>query len=78
MVSISSVDGSGDIDELRCYPANAQMETYTYSPLIGMTSHCDVGNRVTYYSYDVLGRLSFARDQDGNIVKTYQYHYKGQ
>jgi len=72
------ITGVGGIDELRLYPAGAQMETYTYSPLIGMTSHCDVGNRVTYYSYDALGRAAAVKDQDGNIVKTYQYHYKGQ
>jgi YD repeat-containing protein len=66
------------VDELRLYPQNAQMTTYTYNSLVGMSSQCDIDNRVTYYYYDSLGRLKVVKDQDGNIVKTYQYHYKGQ
>jgi YD repeat-containing protein len=77
-VSSLSITGGGGIDELRLYPAAAQMTTYTYDPLIGITSQCDVGNRITYYDYDALGRLSDVKDQDGNILKTYQYHYQGQ
>jgi YD repeat-containing protein len=70
------VSGSGDIDELRLYPATAQMTTYTYSPLMGMTSQCDVDNRISYFSYDPLGRLIVVKDQDGNIIKTTEYHYQ--
>ena len=77
-VSTMTVTGPADIDELRLYPQNAQMTTYTYTPLLGMTSQCDVDNRLTYYNYDPLGRLRYVQDQDRNIVKTYQYHYKGQ
>jgi YD repeat-containing protein len=77
-VTTETVSGTGDIDELRLYPATAQMTTYTYSPLVGMTSQCDVDNRVTYFSYDGLGRLAYIKDQDGNIVKTTNYHYAGQ
>ena len=74
-----TVSGSGiTIDELRLYPATAQMTTYTYSPLIGITSQCDVGNHVIYYEYDALGRLKDIKDQDGNVIKTNEYHYMGQ
>ena len=73
-----TVSGSGGIDELRIYPANAQMTTYTYSPLIGKTTECDAESRVTYYVYDGFGRVAYIKDQDGNIVKTFQYHYKGE
>ncbi len=76
--STVSITGGGDIDELRLYPANAQMTTYTYASEVGMTSACDVDNRATYYYYDTLGRLSYVKDQDGNIIKTYRYHYEGQ
>jgi hypothetical protein len=73
-----TITGGGNIDELRLYPANALMRTVTYSPLIGVTGECDVANRATYYFYDGLGRLSYVKDQDGNIIKTYNYHYQGQ
>lgn len=75
---VITVSGSGNIDELRLYPAGAQMTTYTYAPLTGMTSQCDVKNKITYYEYDGLGRLKDIKDQDGNIIRTNQYHYLGQ
>jgi len=78
VTTINVGGGGGLVDEVRFYPLNAQMETYTYSPLLGITSQCDAANRISYYSYDALGRLIVVKDQDGNIVKTYQYHYKGQ
>jgi hypothetical protein len=77
-VSSVTVSGSGDIDELRLYPSASQMTTYTYNPGIGISSQCDVNNRITYYFYDALGRLHYLKDQDGNIVKTIDYHYMGQ
>lgn len=61
------------IDELRLYPINAQMETYTYIPLIGMTAKSDVNNNITYYSYDNLARLELVKDKRGNIVKKMEY-----
>ncbi len=73
-----TVSGTGDIDELRLYPWNAQMTTSTYAPLVGMTTSCDVDNRVSYFYYDALGRLRYVKDQDGNIIKTTEYHYMGQ
>ena len=72
-----TVSGTGAIDEVRLYPSAAQMTTYTYSPLVGMTTSCDIDNKVTYYFYDGLGRLKWIKDQDGNIIKTFQYHYLG-
>jgi hypothetical protein len=71
------ISGAGSIDEVRLYPSTAQMISYTYSPLFGITSQCDAGNRITYYFYDALGRLAWIKDQDKNIVKTFQYHFKG-
>jgi len=73
-----TISGTGYIDELRFYPATAQMTTYTYSPLVGTTTSCDVDNKVTYYFYDAYQRLKRIKDQDGNIIKTFQYHYANQ
>ncbi|TDW99185.1 RHS repeat domain-containing protein [Dinghuibacter silviterrae] len=53
----------------------ALVTTVTYDPLIGITSKTDAAGRTTYYTYDNLGRLVNIKDQDGNIVKTFFYHY---
>ncbi|MFT4092589.1 MAG: hypothetical protein QM640_03030 [Niabella sp.] len=73
-------NGGGQVwfDDLRLHPADAQMTTYTYKPLVGMSSKSDAANRITYYEYDGFGRLSVVKDQDGNIIKTYCYNYAGQ
>jgi len=68
-------DGSG-IDEVRVYPIDAQMVTYTYNPLVGVTSQCDERNRLTFYDYDGFGRLLDSKDNDGNLLKVYNYQYQ--
>lgn len=74
--STISLSGQGTLDELRLYPGDAQMTTYTYDPLVGMTSQTDVANRTTYYEYDGLARLKRVRDQDRNILKSLEYQYQ--
>ncbi len=69
-----SVSGSANIDELRLYPKMARMRTTTFDPLIGKTAECDENNRVTYYSYDELGRLQFIKDEFGSVKKMYEYN----
>ena len=70
-----TITGSGYMDELRLYPADAKMTTYTYEPLVGITGECSADNKIQYYDYDGLGRLQDIKDEDGNIIKTYGYHY---
>lgn len=77
-VTSISISGTGLIDELRCYPAGAVMTTYTYDTTAGVTSKTDANNQVTYYSYDALRRLSVIRDNQFNLLKTVNYHYKKQ
>jgi hypothetical protein len=66
----------GQIDEVRFHPVSAQMTTYTYELLTGITSQCDAGNHIIYYEYDAMGRLQLMRDQHNNIVKTFEYKYQ--
>lgn len=73
-----TIAGSGQIDELRLYPEKAKMVTYSYKPLIGVSSQCDVNNRITYYEYDGSGRLILVRTQERNILKKICYNYAGQ
>jgi YD repeat-containing protein len=69
-------NGTG-YDDIRVYPKDAQMKTYTHAPLLGITSETDAGNQTnTYYQYDNDGRLKNIRDKDNNIVKTFQYNYQ--
>jgi YD repeat-containing protein len=53
----------------------AQVVTYTYSPLYGMTSMTDAMGRSTYYEYDLFGRLKLIRDQDNRIIKKIEYKF---
>jgi hypothetical protein len=66
---------TGQVDEVRFYPVTAQMSTYTYDQLIGITSQCDMRNIVTYYEYDSFTRLLRIRDENNNILKQFAYQY---
>lgn len=69
-------NGYAYIDEVRLYPKNAVMTTYTYQPTVGMTSQTDAKGMTIYYEYDIFGRLKYVKDQNGNILKQTDYHYK--
>lgn len=73
-----TISGTGSMDELRLYPVTARMTSQTYIPLVGISSQCDVNNRINYYEYDASNRLAIIRDQDKNVVKKYCYKYSGQ
>ncbi len=80
LTSISSItlSGTGIMDELRIFPTGALVTTYTYDPMIGITSVNDPSNNIAYYTYDNLGRLKWTQDYKRNILKSVTYHYKGQ
>jgi len=71
-----TISGSAVIDEVRLYPVESQMTTYTYEPLIGVMSETDVSGKTAYYEYDNALRLKHIKDQEGKLLKTYDYHYK--
>jgi hypothetical protein len=77
LVTITST-GTGQVDELRLYPVNAQMSTYTYVPLVGIASKCDPRNNIVYYNFDNVGRLVQVQDQNRSILKDYYYNYATQ
>ncbi|TGE23630.1 hypothetical protein E5K02_20290 [Hymenobacter metallicola] len=63
------------VDELRLHPVGAQMTSYTYQPLTGMSSQTGPDGRTVFYEYDGLGRLSRVRDEQGRILTQNQYQY---
>ena len=67
---------SGTLDEIRVFPSDAQMTTYTYDSRFGLRSICDMNNRINSYEYDRIGRLKLIRDHDGNIIKSFDYQYQ--
>jgi YD repeat-containing protein len=64
------------IDDIRVFPSDAQMTTYTYDSIVGMTSSMDTNGKTTYYEYDAFGRLSLIKDDAGNIIKANKYQYQ--
>ncbi|MFB6454374.1 DUF5977 domain-containing protein [Chitinophaga sp. Hz27] len=63
------------IDEVRIYPVDAQMTSYTYDPMLGVTSKVDNRDIVTYYEYDSFLRLLLIRDYQRNVIKKFEYYY---
>jgi len=55
---------------------NAMVTTYTYDPLIGVTSITDPKGYIMYYEYDDFNRLKQVKDADGNILSKNEYNYK--
>jgi len=55
---------------------NAMVTTYTYKPLVGITSMTDAKGMTTTYEYDAFQRLKNIKDQNSNILKQTDYHYK--
>jgi|GEM_PF-3023723 len=53
-----------------------QIETSTYDPLIGITSRTSANGLRETYVYDPSHRISKVTDQDGKVLKTYDYHYQ--
>ena len=70
--------------QLRNYFNNktALVTTYTYKPLVGVTSMTDPRGIVTYYEYDPFGRLEETYYYENNnftqkrIIESYKYHYR--
>lgn len=73
-----SISLNAQIDDVCFYPSTAQLTTYRYDPLIGVTSQTDPNGRITYYQYDAFNRLIVIRDKDNNVLKKICYNYAGQ
>jgi len=83
-INASNADTSQELEDafrvtltsLRNAAPNAMVTTYTYNPLIGVTSITDPKGYTMFYEYDEYNRLKYVRDEDGNILNENKYHYK--
>jgi len=66
---------NAQIDDIKFYTLGDQMYTFTFDPLLGLTSSTDVKGNVNYYEYDYYNRLLNVKDYNGNILKNIQYNY---
>lgn len=68
------------INALRNNPsyANSMITTYTYIPLVGVSTITDPRGMKTTYEYDSFGRLHSVIDNEGNILSENEYHYRTQ
>jgi len=64
------------LQDLRESLPEAMVSTYTYDPLIGITSMTDPRGYTMYYEYDEFNRLKYVKDAEENILKENQYNYK--
>lgn len=67
----------GYLDEVMLHPAESMMKSYSYDKQSGqvMTENNSAGSIINY-EYDGLGRLLQVRDEDRNLLKTYEYQYQ--
>ncbi|WP_299101960.1 RHS repeat domain-containing protein [uncultured Winogradskyella sp.] len=63
------------LNALRSSLPDAMISTYTYDPLIGVTSMTDPNGNIAYYEYDEFNRLVRVKDKDGYILNENKYHY---
>lgn len=50
--------------------------TYTYEPLVGITSTTDPSGYTSYYEYDGLDQLQLVKNKNGEVLEKYKYNYR--
>lgn len=64
------------LNSLRATYTVAMVTTYTYDPLIGITSITDAKGLTSYYEYDTFGRLKNIKDAEWNKLSENEYNFK--
>lgn len=62
--------------KLRNALPQAMVSSYTYRPLVGMTSKTDARGITEYYKYDGMQRLQAILDHLNYVNKSFDYHYR--
>ncbi|MCW8309615.1 hypothetical protein K7A41_00030, partial [Sphingobacterium sp. InxBP1] len=63
-------------DKLRAGLPNAMVTSYTYKPLVGMTSKTDPRGIKESYTYDGMQRLQAILDHLNQVNRAFDYHYR--
>ncbi|MFC5044079.1 hypothetical protein [Aquimarina hainanensis] len=66
------------LDNVREQLPDAMVTSYTYDPLIGVTSITDPRGNTIYHTYDAFSRLSYTEDHNGHVLQKYSYNYDGE
>jgi len=77
LLPVSDATLRSELQKLRGL-SNCWVTTYTYKPLVGVTSETDPNGLTTYYEYDGFNRLYVIRDAAQNVLKKFCYNYSGQ
>lgn len=56
--------------------SKAMVTTYTYKPMVGMTSKTDARGATEFYQYDGMQRLKAVLDQFSDVTRAIDYHYR--
>lgn len=64
------------LNSLRTAFPNAFVTTYTYKPLVGISTVTDANGRRETYQYDDFNRLYRVLNHEGLVIKEYTYHLK--
>ncbi|GAA3655880.1 hypothetical protein [Flavivirga jejuensis] len=54
---------------------NSMITTYTYKPLVGITSVTDSKDYTVNYNYNADNKLESIKDDEGKVISDYEYHY---
>jgi len=66
------------INGLRQKLLGALVTTYTYKPLVGISTMTDPRGIVVTYEYDTFGRLLQIKDTNGKVLQHYKYNFRTQ
>ncbi len=78
LLSASIIPDMTKVEALRTALPNAMVNTFTYKPLVGITSSTDPRGVTTYYEYDDFNRLKeiyIIENGVKKILKYHNYHY---
>jgi hypothetical protein len=64
------------IDDIAFYPSHAEIHATTYALPFGPSIETRENGMTSYITYDEIGRVKLITDQDGNILKKYDYQIK--